>query len=68
MKDKTDGCSIVSCASLVLNISLPAMIDGKLYSGNTPLLPYSTKAAIRNGEISRLPHWHNPTACFCLNE
>lgn len=48
MKDKTNGCCIVSCASLVLNISLPAMIDGKLHSGNTSLLPYSTQAAIRN--------------------
>lgn len=48
MKDKTNGCCIVSCASLVLGISLLAMIDGKLHSGNTSLLPYSPQAAIRN--------------------
>lgn len=68
MKDKTNGCCIVSCASLVSDISLPAMIDGKLYSGNTSLLPYSTQAAIHNGKVSRLPGWHNPAACFCLYE
>ena len=50
MKDKTNGCCIVSCAFLVLSISLPAMIDATLYSGNTPLLPHSTQAAIRNGD------------------
>lgn len=68
MKGETDGCSIVSCGSRVFNISLPAMINGKRYSGNTPLLPYATQAAIGNGEISRRLRSHNSTACFCLNE
>lgn len=68
MKDKTDGCRIVSCASLVLNISLPAMIDGMPYSGNTSLLPYSPRVAICNGKISRLSGWHNPTARSCRCE
>lgn len=49
MKDKTNGCCVLSCASLVLNIVLLDMIDGSLSSGNTSLLPDCTQAAIHNG-------------------
>lgn len=49
MKDKTNGCCVLSCASLVLYIVLLDMIDGSLSSGNTSLLPDCTQAAIHNG-------------------
>lgn len=51
----------------VSNIILPDLIDGKLYSSNTSLLPYSTLAAIHNGKISRLPVWHKPTVASDIN-